>query len=102
MIIENIGLLSYVLIGLIYTKWEHDCFEIDFSECSPGVVFWFIVQQICHYGRITATWPSYAVEDFAVYMTNRLAGWDDEDLYEEDEDEEEKDEEDEGEDKKDD
>ena len=74
----NIGMLSYALVGLIYMKWEHDCFEIDFSECSKGVIFWFIVQQIMHYGRIAAIWPTYMVEDFAIYATNRLSGWDDE------------------------
>ena len=86
-IIANIGLLSYIGIGLIYMKWEHDCFEIDFSECTKGMVFWFIVQQICHYSRIAATWPSYVVEDLAVYMTNRLSGWDEDGEDEEEEDE---------------
>lgn len=77
-IYANIGLLSYAVCGLIYMKWEHDCFDIDFEDCSKAIIFWFIVQQTVHYLRIAALWPTYAVEDFAIYMTNRLSGWDDE------------------------
>lgn len=83
-ILSNIYLLSYVLCGLIYMKWEHDCFELDFKDCNKWVIFWFTVQQAIHYLRIAAIWPTYMIEDFAIYMTNSMSGWDDDEKGDDD------------------
>ena len=68
---ENIGLIAYALAGVIYVKLEDDCYEVDFSECSPLVKYAFIAQMIIHYFRIALVWPTYMIEDFLVYVTNR-------------------------------
>ena len=70
LLIANIGLISYALIGVIYVKLEDDCYEVDFSECSPLVKYAFIGQMVIHYFRIALVWPTYMIEDFLVYVTN--------------------------------
>jgi hypothetical protein len=75
----NIGLISYATVGVIYAKLEDSCFEIDFSECSWGQMMMFQLQMMIHYARIVAVWPTYMVEDFLVYLTNRGEDFDEED-----------------------
>ena len=67
----NIGLLAYALIGIIYVKLEDGCYEVDFEGCSTLVRSAFIGQMIVHYFRIALVWPTYMIEDFLVYITNR-------------------------------
>ncbi len=67
---EHIGLISYALAGLIYTKLEDGCYEFDFTDCTRLQIAMFQLQMVVHYFRIVLTWPLYLIEDITVFVSN--------------------------------
>lgn len=63
--------LAYGVAGGFYMILEHRCFDFDFSEATRGQMILVALQQTIHYFRVALLWPSYLVEDFLIYLSNR-------------------------------
>jgi len=61
----------YGIVGIIYMLMEHRTFEFDFSQATNGQMLLVALQQSIHYLRVAVAWPTYLVEDFLIYLSNR-------------------------------
>lgn len=74
-----VGWGIYFGLGFLYMLWEHSAMEVDFSQASRTQAILFSIQQIVHYLRLIATWPTYFIEDMTIIAMNSASNGDDDD-----------------------
>jgi len=66
----NPVILAYLGIGLLFAVRDHRDLEVDWEALTPKQTRCVVVQQVVHYFRMMATWPTYVIEDWMIAIGN--------------------------------